>query len=247
MKTKRIIIIAFILLLAGVLMFTKKHEIYQYGKHVLKSYNGNKTKSIKNSDAVWGIDISHHQKSIDWDVLVSENKPDFIFLKSTEGVTHQDSKYKAYKKKAQQKGILTGAYHFFSYSTPGKAQAENFIKHSELTESDLIPVLDVEYIKSRKSYKSKVGEIKAFCEAIKAEYGMFPIIYCECDYKNKVLGSDFDTYTFWISDLYKSPSCDYAFWQYTDSGRVNGIGRIDNNKLRDGLNINDYLIGSAKK
>jgi GH25 family lysozyme M1 (1,4-beta-N-acetylmuramidase) len=32
---------------------------------------------------VWGIDISHHQKNVDFDKLVNENKPAFVILKST--------------------------------------------------------------------------------------------------------------------------------------------------------------------
>lgn len=176
-----------------------------------------------------------------------KNKPDFIFLKCTEGATHQDSKYKTYKKNAQQYEILVGAYHFFNYQTSGKEQAENFIKHAKLSEGDLFPVLDLEYVKNRKTYKNKIGEIKAFCKKIKSEYGVNPIIYCECDYKQRVLGPDFDDFTFWISSLYREPRCDYVFWQYTDNGDVKGIGKIDNNKLKDGLVIEDYIIGSIEK
>lgn len=242
MKRKKIVAVGIIILLTSLLTYTNKKEIYHFGKQFLKSYIEKNTSEIKNNESIWGIDISHHQKKINWNYLVEQNKPDFIFLKCTEGVTHQDSKYKTYKKNAQQYDILVGAYHFFSYQTPGKEQAENFIEHAKLSEGDLIPVLDLEYVKNRKTYKNKVGEIKVFCQKIKSKYGVNPIIYCEYDYKQKVLGSDFDDFTFWISNLYREPRCDYVFWQYTDKGNVKGIGKIDNNKLNPSKNLSDYIM-----
>jgi len=49
-----------------------------------------------------------------------------------------------------------GAYHFFSYETPGKKQAENFIKHANLKKGDMIPVLDLEYVR-RKKFIQKIS------------------------------------------------------------------------------------------
>ena len=40
----------------------------------------------------WGLDVSHHQSTIDWNKL-SENEPHFVFLKATEGATNRDIKY----------------------------------------------------------------------------------------------------------------------------------------------------------
>ena len=35
---------------------------------------------------IWGLDLSHHQGVIDWDLLAKQ-KPNFIFFKATEGVS----------------------------------------------------------------------------------------------------------------------------------------------------------------
>lgn len=35
---------------------------------------------------------------------------------------------------------------------------------------------------------------------------------------------------------------DYVFWQYTERGEVKGIGKIDNNRMKQGLNIGDYVL-----
>ena len=240
---KKTLIFGTISLLIGLLIYSNKTEIYRFGRNIIKSYNARKVeKEIMDSESIWGIDISHHQKNIDWDELVKHNKPDFIFLKCTEGVTHQDTKYKIYKKEAEHHDILIGAYHFFSYETPGKKQAENFIKHAKLKNGNLIPVLDLEYVAGRKLYKNKLNEIKAFCKIIKSEYGVNPIIYCECDYKQKVLDSYFDDFTFWISSMVGDPNCNYTIWQYTDRGSVKGIGKIDNNRLNSSKEISDLIF-----
>lgn len=145
-------------------------------------------------------------------------------------------------KKTRELGIPVGAYHFFSYQSNGKLQAENFIKNAKLTFGDIYPVLDVEFRKNMKDKTWIIREIKSFCNEIKNEYGVYPIIYCECDYYNKYLKNDFSNYNYWISDLYREPRCEYVIWQYTDKGLVHGIGKIDNNRFHKDKNITDFLL-----
>ena len=194
------------------------------------------------SKFIWGIDISHHQKEIDYDELLSENRPTFVILKSTEGKSHIDDAYAERLKKFRTLNIPVGAYHFFSYDVGGKLQAKNFIKTANLQKGDLIPVLDVEFIGAKKkSDKWIVGEIKSFCELVEAEYGVKPIIYCEYDYYRKYLKEEFSDYQYWISDFYREPSCKYVMWQY-DILHVEGVGNIDNNKLADGVRLEDLML-----
>jgi len=242
---KKVFIYSIILLLIGTLLFINKRRVYNYARNVLISINTNRNSAQKeNGDFVWGIDISHHQKSIDWNLLVDKNKPDFIFFKCTEGQTHQDTKYQLYKREADKRGIINGAYHFFSYQSPGRNQAINFIKHSNLKEGDLYPVLDIEYKKNRPSDKKIRKQVKEFCEVIKSKYRVNPIIYCEYDYYNNILKPDFDGYNYWISNLYREPKGEYVFWQYTDRGNVVGIGKIDNNRLNSNKKLSDFILKS---
>ena len=39
---------------------------------------------------LWGVDVSKHQKRVDWEVVAEENRPDFVFLKATEGTLITD-------------------------------------------------------------------------------------------------------------------------------------------------------------
>ena len=79
---KRVLSIGFILFLISLLIYTNKKDLYTFGRNIVKTFNEEKTKKeITDSESTWGIDISHHQKKINWDELVKHNKPDFIFLK----------------------------------------------------------------------------------------------------------------------------------------------------------------------
>lgn len=243
MKKNKALKFSILLIFIGIatVSFYYKAPIKRNLKKIYKERVDNSTNTTsKEGDSLWGIDISHHQGSINWKVLVEKNRPDFIFLKATEGSTHIDTKYSEYVKKSRELAIPVGAYHFFSYQSSGKDQAKNFIKNSKLIKGDIYPVLDVEYTKGMKDKTWIINEIKAFCKEIKKEYGVDPIIYCECDYYTKFLKNDFKNFSYWISDLYREPGCDYIIWQYTDRGFVHGIGNIDNNRFNKNTNIKNY-------
>ena len=87
---------------------------------------------------VWGLDLSKHQRSVNWNTLIGNNRPDFVFLKATEGTLISDPTYSKRKQELNKREILCGAYHFFGHRTDGKEQAENFIKTANLKKGDLI-------------------------------------------------------------------------------------------------------------
>ena len=177
------------------------------------------TVSTNDWDSVWGLDVSHHQKKIEWTEL-EKSKPHFVFLKATEGTTHKDKKYKEYKQKFEALNIPVGAYHFFSYTSPGASQAQNYIKTANLKQGNLYPVLDVEYQNRKNMPEAKIikKEITDFIDIIEKELGVKPIIYCECPYYNEYLKEILDKdYPLWIASFSKyQPNCGYVFWQKTD-------------------------------
>jgi lysozyme len=86
-----------------------------------------------------------------------------------------------------------------------------------------------------------VKEIKSFCEVVKDKYGVEPIIYCEYDYYRKYLKEEFSEYQYWISDFFREPRCKYVMWQY-DILHVEGVGSIDNNRLAEGVRLEDLIM-----
>jgi len=62
---------------------------------------------------VRGIDVSHHNSFINWEQLRDENVT-FVYLKSTEGMSHKDKNYKSNYRAAKTAGLKVGTYHFTS-------------------------------------------------------------------------------------------------------------------------------------
>ena len=100
---------------------------------------------VDEKNSTIGVDVSSYQANIDMNKLKEQNIK-FIYIKATEGSKTQDKKFNENWKNAKNADLLSGAYHFFSYDSEGKTQAENYI---ETVGTDLkgrlLPAVDVEY------------------------------------------------------------------------------------------------------
>ena len=183
---------------------------------------------------LWGIDISKYQKNINWPLLIRKNKPDFVFVKATEGTTIVDRMYRSHKRNLEKHNILHGAYHFMSFSSSGRSQALKFIRYAKLKKGNMVPVLDVEYTKRRMPGKWKVRrEVKAFCKTIEQHYGVKPIIYTHPHLYAKYLRGHFNQYPLWLCDYRNRPRYNWAIWQHTSKARLYGYrGRLDKNVMK---------------
>lgn len=193
---------------------------------------------------LWGIDISKYQSNINWSLLVRRNKPDFVFVKATEGVTIRDVMYKSHKKNLEKHDILHGAYHFWSFRSSGAKQARAFIRHANLNEGNLVPMVDVEYPRGRMPRKAKVvRELKKFCAIIEAHYGVNPIIYTQPRLYRDYLSSSFSHYPKWFASYSRSPGYAWDIWQHTERGRVYGMpGRVDKNVMKSNMASLEKLV-----
>lgn len=194
---------------------------------------------------VWGIDVSRHQQNLNWGQLCEEEKPHFVFLKATEGTLIQDPSYDRHRKNLEERGILWGAYHFFGHRTSGREQAQNFIRTARLRKGNLYPVLDVEPHRFFESPEKMVREMNAFCQEIKREYGVYPVIYSSSNFYKKYLQKDFPPkkYHIWIADYSNIPEIDWQFWQHTDNHAVKGHHRgIDRNVFTGAIGDLEKLI-----
>ncbi|MFT6002758.1 MAG: lysozyme, partial [Flavobacteriales bacterium] len=97
---------------------------------------------------VHGIDVSHHQGRINWE-MVNKMKDkdlslDFAFIKATEGLSHKDRRFKYNWKNAKSQKIIRGAYHYFKPNVKAVKQANHFIRTVTLQKGDFPPVIDIE-------------------------------------------------------------------------------------------------------
>lgn len=186
---------------------------------------------------IMGIDISHHQARIDWDQLrnakIGDHPVRFVFVKATEGVTLMDENFNDNFYWSHENDLLRGAYHYFKPNGDARKQAEFYLKQVHLLEGDLYPVLDVEE-RGNKPLKDFQKDVQTWLEAVQRVYGVPPIIYTGYKFKVDYLGTAFfDKYPLWIAHYYEKElkyKGQWAFWQYTDCGKVDGIrGTVDLN------------------
>ena len=190
---------------------------------------------IPTNYSIHGIDVSKYQDVIDWssvkDMKVGSVQMSFAFIKATEGLGNEDAYFQRNWKKAKDAGLARGAYHFFLSTKSGKAQAENFINSVELLPGDMPPVLDIEQTYGVSPEKLR-ARAKEWLQTIQDHYHVMPIIYTNVDFYKQYLKDDFDGYPLWIAHYLQKerPSIyrDWAFWQHSEAGRVNGIlTRVD--------------------
>ncbi len=245
---KRLISILFIILLIQFSGFAKKSHKTTHKKHKTthKVYHVLPTVTLDDinpAENVWGIDVSHHQNDINWTELGSQ-KPNFMFIKASEGVTCQDSKYIQNYTEAKKLGILVGSYHYFSYKSSGKEQANNFLAFAQHKDSDLLPVLDAEFSKKMPKKDWVINELANFVNTIYEKLGHYPIVYCDYRFYNLYLKEKLsDKCKLWIVNYREKPTADWAFWQKTDRLKLAGInGFVDLNMFNGTtLNLAGYL------
>lgn len=178
---------------------------------------------------VQGVDVSHHQGEIDWHKLAG-NDIEFAFIKATEGSSHLDEQFLKNWEEASRENLLTGAYHFFSFDSPGKSQAVWFIQNVGSLSGKLAPVVDVEYYGDKENHPPEEegvrDNLQSMLTLLEEEYRMKPMLYTTYSVYKKYIRGHFDEYPLWIRNVYYYPNLDlgnvWTFWQYTDRARLAG-------------------------
>lgn len=173
-----------------------------------------------------GIDVSHYQGNIDWAEMEKQGI-DFAFIKATEGSSHVDQCFEENWKKAGQTSLVAGAYHFFSFDSEGKIQAEHFIGTVGDMQGKLAPVIDIEYYGDKKknppSKEAVQAQLAVMLDLLEEHYHVKPIIYTTYKACHDFIKGEFEDYPLWIRNVYYPPvSMKWTFWQYTDKVVLDG-------------------------
>lgn len=186
-----------------------------------------------------GIDVSHHNKKIDWHKVKNSNENvgvSFCFIKATEGTDLKDKDFKYNWKEAKKAGLMRGAYHFYVPWADPVLQAKNFINTVSLEEGDFVPVVDFEIQGLNKKVRQNlVANVTTFVERLKSHYGVKPIIYTNRHIYRQYIKGNFDSYPLWMSDydsrkLEGYENSKLMLWQHSTNGRLDGIsGDVDFN------------------
>lgn len=177
---------------------------------------------------VTGVDVSHYQGNIDWPTLARQNL-DFAFIKATEGSGHIDECFQENWQAAGETDLLIGAYHFFSFDSEGKIQAQFYIDTVGSLDGKLAPAVDVEFYGDKSGdpppKEEVVEQLRELLAALEEQYQVKPVIYTTYQAYRRYIENEFEDYPLWIRNVYYQPLLTanaWTFWQYTDTAVLEG-------------------------
>lgn len=221
------------------------------------------------SYTISGIDVSHHQGSVDFKQVAASGQR-FAIAKATEGVNYVDPRWlENWRKLRDLDGeIYRGAYHFARPSSvggerDGRAEALDFCKALKAgggyLAGALPPALDFEEY-SESDAKDNIPWIRAFIMTVEDELGRSPMIYTGANIWASEVGNtdEFVHLPLWLVNytrrsepprLARMPWGEFTFWQWSGGGqfaygpRVPGVrGVVDLNRFNGN---EDDLAGLA--
>lgn len=178
---------------------------------------------------VRGVDVSAYQGLIEWETL-SKQGISFAFIKATEGSSFTDIFFAYNYEQAQKTDLRIGAYHFFSFDSPGETQAAHFIETVPKIDSMLPPVIDLEFYGDKRQNPPQTEivreQLTVLIGMLREHYGLSPILYATEETYERYLAGSFAENDIWIRGVYASPHLsdgrDWTFWQYTNRKRLEG-------------------------
>jgi lysozyme len=188
-----------------------------------------------------GIDVSYWNAGIDWPKVRAAGQR-YVFAKATEGDFYADPTFDDNWRGAKSAGLLRGAYHFFRCNVDAKRQANKFIDYVKSMNDmgELPPMLDLETNDGQTRDKI-ITRIKTWMDIVEEEFNRKPIIYSRAlflqDYFSEAGGGPpawAREHPLWLAEypnVYVEGSqpalprgwFQWTFWQYSQTGRVNGI------------------------
>lgn len=191
-----------------------------------------------------GIDVSHHQGTLDWERIGRDSHVQFAYIKATEGATWRDSHFANNVSEAQKHGVKVGAYHLLSLTSSPEAQVENFCRMVGAQHLDLIPALDIEsMLMKHKNSKRLKNYVIRVDELLTKRFGRKPLIYTSSGLFNRYLSSEFADHYLWIGG-YLGPCPQLKdgalvhIWQYTEKGKISSYDKtLDLNCFVNGMTV----------
>ena len=190
-----------------------------------------------------GVDISHHQDTVDWPLLAGAT--DFAFVKASGGLDYTDPMFPHNWRASAASGLPRGAYHFFYTNDDPVQQAIWFLSHLSSDDwGDLPPVLDIEShsLQSDLTPEDLDGQILRWLRRVEAVTGQRPIIYTGANFAAQYLTDTLlQRYPLWLAqyevDTPRVPEIwaenGWTFWQFSAKDSLPGVRtQVDHSRYR---------------
>lgn len=198
-----------------------------------------------------GIDVSNYSGAVDFKAVKKDGR-DFVFVLATDGDNFRNELFKSQYGGAGKAGLFRGAYHFGRPNGSAIKQANHFLKTVDYRNDgkSLPPALDMEAPHEGPAcygldHKEMKKWIEDFVDKVKKTTKRDAIIYTNPTWWRECTGNSkaFKDNPLWISEWgVNKPDkiggwAGYTFWQYSDSGHVDGVnGNVDVNRFNGGVN-----------
>lgn len=182
----------------------------------------------------WGIDVSHHQGTVDWS-KVKNDGVDFAIIRAGFGYLdgNVDKQFQTNMKNAQAQGIPVGTYHY-SYAENLEESAKdayymlNKIQGYQFDYPIFYDMEDSVMLEGTGGNRTLLTNMALkFCSILK-ENGYYTGVYANKNWMTHYLDAEkleANGIDVWLAHYttqtdYKGP---YTMWQYSSTGRVDGV------------------------
>ena len=192
--------------------------------------------------AVKGIDVSEFQPNVNYEKFKNDGIR-FVIIRCGYGMndkSQDDVEFMNHIKECEKLNIPFGIY-LMSYANTvekAKSEAEHILRLAKGHNPSLGLWYDVEdnNTSGKVSKETLKNIINTFCNTVK-NAGYYVGVYASLNWLDKKIDKQIkEDYPIWVAQYNNECQYDgkYVLWQYTSSGKVNGIsGRVDVNYLYD--------------
>lgn len=178
-----------------------------------------------------GIDVSYYQGDIEWSRVRSAGVA-FAFIRISDGATIADPRFVANWRGAKQAGVLRGVYQFFRPEEDPIVQASVVVRAlRQHGLGELPPVIDIE-VTGGLPLARVVANARVWIEHVRSQLGVEPIVYTNPGMWRWTGANGLARQPLWVAHYttncpsVPAPWSQWTFWQYTDTGRVDGIDAL---------------------
>lgn len=198
------------------------------------------TTTNTSTQKVLGVDVYHGDSDrgeIQFGLLKNQGVV-WVWAKASQGLGGVDPKYGSYRGQCDLAVMHFGAYHFFTGDDPTK-QAQHFLLAARPKSKDVRPLWDVEtafnpacaakaaaheLVPANIDLKSVGGYARVGADYIKAQLGVYPVIYSGQAFYEQYLADAFPAADFDlnIARYGAEPTVPCLFHQFSESRQFNG-------------------------